>query len=163
MAAVAESDGSTLMLRPRAGRGLAAIASTICATAGMSAGPVQPKIGQIVLGQARSEVESLLGRPPQAGKIGGAGNIEMRYPGFTLWFGEDGRVSRLRSTNPRHCLADKVCPGASLAILLARLGSPQQGPVVRSGTVTYLLPDKCWAEITLEGERVSAVDVRCQP
>lgn len=147
--------------RSAARAGLALIAGVICAPAGLASESLQPRIGPIVIGQTRAEVDSRLGGSSQVRKADAG--VEIRHQGFSIWFSDQGSVARLRSTNPRYCLADKVCPGASIAVVLARLGSPQQGPMVRSGTVTYLLGDRCWAEVVLEGEMVSAVEARCQP
>lgn len=135
------------------------IACLMHAAASLASDSLPPRIGPIALGQTRAEVESRLGRPSGAGKADAGAHI--RYQGLSIWLSDQGKVVRLRSTNPRYCLAGQVCPGAPLAIVLARLGSPQQGPMVRSGTVTYLLGDTCWAEVVLEGEMVSAVEARC--
>lgn len=126
-----------------------------------------PRIGPVLLGFTRSQVEAELGKPDRVVSTGDALKPELRYPGLTISLQQDGKVAMLRSTNPKYCLAGNICPGASAASVLASIGSPQEGQTLRTGLNTYPVlfnvDEKCWAELTLEQDAVAVVEVKCRP
>jgi hypothetical protein len=125
-----------------------------------------PRIGSIYLGLTRSQVEAELGKPERVVSTGGALDPEIRYPGLTIWLRNNENVMQLRSTNPRHCLPGNVCPGSTAASVLASIGQPQEGAALRAGINTYPVifrnEEHCWAEITLENNLVSVVEIKCR-
>lgn len=125
-----------------------------------------PRIGPVLLGFTKSQVEAELGKPERAAFSGDALDPEIRYPGFTIWLGDGERVAQLRSTNPKYCLPGNVCPGTSAAKVLASIGPPREGATLRAGISTYTVissdDELCRAEITLERDLVSVVEVKCQ-
>jgi hypothetical protein len=154
-------------------RALAApLVSMLSATLALGAEPsisriLGPRIGPVLLGFTRAQVEAELGRPDLVVPTGDVLDPEIRYPGFTVWLEKGGKVAKLRSTNPKYCLPGNVCPGASVASVRASLGSPLEGSVPGAGLITYpvisSVDERCLAEIALQEELVVRVEVNCLP
>jgi hypothetical protein len=125
-----------------------------------------PRIGPVSLGFTQSQVEAELGQAERVVPTGAALDPELRYPGFTIWLRNREKVMQLRSSNPKYCLPGNVCPGASAAGVLAAIGPPQEGATLRAGVNTYAvlfaIDEFCWAEVTLEKNLVSVVEIKCE-
>lgn len=116
------------------------------------------RIGPVTIGQNESQVEAALGSPLSKDSSGDALDPELKYEGLSVWLWDGGPVAQIRSSLPRYCTPDGICPGMDWK-------KAQKLLVSRSlGENAYKIDaETCWLEIEREDAAVRAVTIKCQP
>ncbi|MCD9030102.1 hypothetical protein LDO26_18110 [Luteimonas sp. BDR2-5] len=122
-------------------------------------------IGGVALDAEESLVVSLLGQPQRVTETGDFLNIQLDYPGLTIWLGEGRRVGEILSTSQEHCTPSGICPGMALSQVQALHGPPLI--VAREdGQFMEYFPKSdfpCWLQLTIADDVVQSVRAECQP
>lgn len=127
---------------------------------------LRSSLGSIALGDAPAIVKRKLGQPIETEETGDYLGSRWRYDGIDIYFHLDPPVAvgQIESTSPRHCTANGVCPGQSLAAASAKLGSPMGGGSLKEGTNSYAVQgEACWLEVDVQHSLVSGLAIKCQP
>jgi hypothetical protein len=122
-------------------------------------------LGGISLGDTESAVIAELGRPTSRRGTGDFLNVELVFPGLTVWLGEGGRVGEILSTGPEHCTPQGVCPGQPFELVEALYGTPLVA-VREDGRYMEYYPQSdfpCWLQIAVESGTVRSIRSECQP
>lgn len=106
-----------------------------------------------------------LGQPSRATDTGDFLNIQLEYPGLTIWLGKGRRVGEILSTSPRHCTPGGICPGMTLSQVQSMYGSPSAA-IRETGQFMEYFPKSnfpCWLQLAVASSVVKSVRAGCQP
>jgi len=122
-------------------------------------------ISGVVLDDNESLVERTLGKPKRVTDTGDFLNIQMDYPGLTIWLGEGRRVGEILSTSPEHCTPGGICPGMALSQVEALYGPPLVATREDGQFMEYFPQSNfpCWLQLAVVSGVVQAVRAKCQP
>lgn len=121
-------------------------------------------LGGIELGDAESTVVKKLGEPRRITDTDDFLNIELEYPGLTVWLGEGRLVGAILSTSKRYCTPSGVCPGMPFAKVKAKYGPPLVADREDGRFMEYPSSQSpCWLQIAAKKGIVQSVGAECQP
>jgi len=123
------------------------------------------RIGGVALDDLEEAVVAELGQPVARRQTGDFLNVELTYPGLTVWLGEGGHVGEILSTSPEHCTPQGACPGQPFAKVEALYGKPLVA-VREDGRYMEYYPESdfpCWLQIAVESGTVRSIRSECQP
>jgi len=122
-------------------------------------------IAGISLDADEAVVLRTLGQPIRATDTGDFLNIQLDYPGLTIWLGEGRRVGEILSTSPKHCTTGGICPGMTLSQVQSMHGSPLVATREDGQFMEYFPKSDfpCWLQLAVAGGVVKSVRAECQP
>lgn len=122
-------------------------------------------IGGISLGAEEAAVTAKLGQPTRRLETGDFLNLELRFPGITVWLGQGSRVGEILSTSPKHCTSEGACPGQAWKRVEALYGTPLVADREDGRYMEYYPQSDfpCWLQFAVESGRVRSIRSECQP
>ena len=122
-------------------------------------------LGGISLDDGQSSVVARLGEPTRRNRTGDFLNVQVAYPGLTIWLGEGGRVGEILSTSSKYCTPQGACPGQPFAQVKALYGEPLVA-IREDGQFMEYFPHSdfpCWLQISVKAGSVKSIRSECQP
>jgi hypothetical protein len=126
---------------------------------------LRPSIGPVSLGDTQARVRERLGNPTSIEDVGEYLGSRWRYKGLDVYFFHDAPivVGQIESTIPQYCTASGVCPGQTLAVASAKLGSPKGGGSLKDGSNSYAVASEaCSLDVNIQKSKVAMLEIRCQ-
>ncbi|TWT17094.1 hypothetical protein FQY83_17455 [Luteimonas marina] len=122
-------------------------------------------IAGIALDADEASVLRTLGQPVRVTDTGDFLNIQLDYPGLTIWLGEGRRVGEILSTSPEHCTPGGICPGMAFSQVQAMYGPPSVATREDGQFMEYFpMSDfPCWLQLAVADGVVKSVRAECQP
>ena len=122
-------------------------------------------IGGVALDEPEESVLAKLGAPTSRLETGDYLNVELQYPGLTVWLGEGGTVGEILSTSSKYCTPQGACPGQPFTKVQELYGSPLVA-IREDGRYMEYYPQSdfpCWLQIAVESGIVGSIRSECQP
>jgi len=145
---------------------LAVIVLGLAVNANASEPRATKAIGGVSIGTSGMNVKKRLGEPTDVRHTGDALDPEWHYgEQLTIYFWDRGQqVAEIRSENPKACTDTGVCPGATIATLESKLGTPVGNRSISEGSNQYRsVEETCWPDVVVYQGRVSSIALKCQP
>ena len=118
----------------------------------------------IAIGDSEEVVLAKLGKPEQVIETGDFLNVEMSYPGLTIWLGEGRVVGEIAASTSAHCTPAGFCPSSSFAKVKSVYGAPVVANRENGQFMEYPSAESaCWLQLAVQRGVVRSIRAECQP
>jgi hypothetical protein len=121
-------------------------------------------LGGIAVGDSEDAVLARFGQPRRRTDAAGYLNVQIDYPGLTIWVGEGRHVAEVLSTSGQYCTPAGLCPGMAFEEVHARYGTPLVSHLEEGSFLEYpTFESACWLQIAVRDAMVRSVRAVCRP